>query len=363
MSNSTATYSARPIRNHDDDFFQAGNELVYQYSDVTISYVEEDESERNNYNQQEEEEPLVSFQCSMPHCYESFESIHSFEAHYEKNHIFQCSQPKCKLAFPNEHLLDLHIQESHDAYFQTMLEHYLRARARPRSSNKMKMTPSSQHPHNSGNLYKCLVESCNEKFQNDIERCHHLNAMHAYPIWFRFHSRAKKKNSSRSRQRSRKKVHVDIDQQGQNTTSIPNDENYQHLQIMKDDEKKERRWARRKAKNKNIPCRFFHSKRGCRKGDKCIFLHEDMGVSEIEMSNSDCAGINGDSYGDKDMLCEEIKDIDIVTDDISQVEVDAFCSSNAMDIDENIDELATQIGTKANISLPEKISFGRRRRI
>jgi len=388
----TATHAVRTIRKYDDDFFHAGNELTYDYSDVIISYVEEeedyddddddddDDSETENDGDCEYEEeqslslPLSLFQCSMPHCNETFESIASYEAHYEKNHVFQCSQPRCKLrgaALPNEHLLDLHIQESHDAYFQTMLEHYSRPRpcsssspsSSPHPNQLMTIMSSSQNNNNSGKLYQCLVESCKERFQNDVERCHHLNLMHGYPKWFRFHSRAKKKKKksshshlrSRSRQKSRK-MHANNENNSDNLRMSMENHDHDHDRDRdRDHEKKEKRRARRKAKNKNIPCRFFHSKRGCRKGDKCMFLHDDTGgglsLSEIEISNTDSITLDNDhdSYGDGNDNGNENGNVNVNAID--------------MDIDEEIDELATQIRAKASISFPAKISFGRRRRI
>ena len=39
-------------------------------------------------------------------------------------------------------------------------------------------------------------------------------------------------------------------------------------------EKRAARKDRQKEKRASTPCNFFFSKSGCRRGDKCIFLHE-----------------------------------------------------------------------------------------
>ena len=35
-----------------------------------------------------------------------------------------------------------------------------------------------------------------------------------------------------------------------------------------------------KEKNKAIPCKYFHRKMGCRRGDKCWFYHGDDHITE-----------------------------------------------------------------------------------
>eukprot|EP01083_Nonionella_stella_P230762 815435_1 len=135
-------------------------------------------------------------------------------------------------------------------------------------------------------------------------------------------------------------------------------------------------------KNKNIPCRFFHSKRGCRKGDNCMFLHDVTGgvyggglslpeigickTDSITLDNDNGSFGDGNGDGDKDMRYEGIKVIDNAIpsgNDNGNDNDNDNDNEMEMDIDEEIDELATQIRAKASISFPAKISFGRRRRV
>jgi hypothetical protein len=72
---------------------------------------------------------------------------------------------------------------------------------------------------------------------------------------------------------------------------------------------KAKRRELQKQKRATIPCRYFSSKEGCWRGESCMFLHE----------------------------------------------------TNDEDVD-MMDSLANEMQDKAQVTVPEKISFGRRRR-
>jgi hypothetical protein len=92
-------------------------------------------------------------------------------------------------------------------------------------------------------------------------------------------------------------------------------------------ERKMRRSARRKLRNENIPCRFYNTKRGCRRGDKCMFLHEDNPNDARNDANE-----------------EEIKsDVPINNEDLV------------------MEDLANELSS-LQVFVPSQISFGRRRR-
>ena len=94
------------------------------------------------------------------------------------------------------------------------------------------------------------------------------------------------------------------------------------------DRKMRERKERKRLMNATIPCRFYHSKNGCWRGDKCMFLHLDNVSS----------GIMGDYRKNSNQMKESDMDIDLVED------------------------LSNQIRSKAKVSVPAKISFGKRRR-
>ncbi|NXI74706.1 ZN511 protein, partial [Anseranas semipalmata] len=108
---------------------------------------------------EEAERPRVSeFCCHISGCSQVFDTLESYEHHYNTLHRNVCSF--CKRSFPSGHLLDIHILEWHDSLFQIMAEKQ--------------------------NMYKCLVEGCAEKFKSSKDRKDHLVTVHLYPADFRF---------------------------------------------------------------------------------------------------------------------------------------------------------------------------------
>ena len=156
-----------------------------------------------------------------------------------------------------------------------------------------------------------------------------------YPKWFRFHSRAeeKKRNGGgRPSNRIHKKVWIRPTMATSSLTQQP------EMMEVNGDERKEQRNQRRRERNKNIPCSFFHSKKGCRRGDQCTFLH-DENIADHSME----AG-NGQD-GNKDLNDRNSSNI---------------TGCDKMDVD--MDELTDQVEKSVQISIPKNISFGRRRK-
>lgn len=112
----------------------------------------------------------AEFQCDIPGCGEWFPSVPSYEAHYNSLHRYCCQ--KCQRSFPSTHLLEIHVLENHDTLFNMIAVRK--------------------------NLYRCLVESCPDRFSSDEERKDHLVSFHKYPSDFRFNrpSRQQRKNKS-----------------------------------------------------------------------------------------------------------------------------------------------------------------------
>uniref|UniRef100_A0A8C3EL61 Uncharacterized protein n=1 Tax=Corvus moneduloides TaxID=1196302 RepID=A0A8C3EL61_CORMO len=98
------------------------------------------------------------FSCHISGCSQVFDTLESYEHHYNTLHRNVCSF--CKRSFPSGNLLDIHILEWHDSLFQIMAEKQ--------------------------NMYQCLVEGCTEKFKSSKDRKDHLVTVHLYPADFRF---------------------------------------------------------------------------------------------------------------------------------------------------------------------------------
>ncbi|XP_075466415.1 zinc finger protein 511 isoform X1 [Ascaphus truei] len=106
-----------------------------------------------------EERPKVSeFRCQTAGCAQLFDTLDSYEHHYNTQHRNVCSS--CKRSFPSARLLDIHLLEWHDSLFQVMAE--------------------------KSNMYQCLVEGCLEKCRTSRQRKEHLIKTHLYPADFRF---------------------------------------------------------------------------------------------------------------------------------------------------------------------------------
>ncbi|XP_058019158.1 zinc finger protein 511 isoform X2 [Ahaetulla prasina] len=115
------------------------------------------------------------FSCQIGGCSQVFNTLESFEHHYNMLHRNVCSS--CKRAFPSTHLLDVHILEWHDSLFQIMAEKQ--------------------------NMYQCLVESCPEKFKSSKDRKEHLITVHQYPSNFRFDKSLKAQRKEKMRPSSK----------------------------------------------------------------------------------------------------------------------------------------------------------------
>ncbi|KAJ7373432.1 hypothetical protein OS493_013026 [Desmophyllum pertusum] len=148
--NSIPSWSYTPLKRTlppDDPFFEEG-EL---FCNVL----------RKQLDNSKEVDDLIQradFKCDVPGCGEWFSSVRSYEAHYNSLHRHSCQ--KCQRSFPSTHLLEIHVLENHDTLF-TMI-----------ATRK--------------NLYRCLVESCPDRFSSDKERKDHLVSFHKYPSDFRF---------------------------------------------------------------------------------------------------------------------------------------------------------------------------------
>jgi len=173
--------------------------------------------------------------------------------------------------------------------------------------------------------YRCLEESCFERFSSENERLSHLVQVHGYPKWFRFHRpwyKGKKADRKKINDKMKKDMkHDKIVDRKDLQREMDVDKCFDCSQSISS--KKARQFDRKKEKYGNIKCKFFATKSGCRRGDKCYFLHE------------------------KSSNLNDSKQLDIDND-----------KDQSMDIDH---ELADKL-SRVKLSVPKNLSFGRRRR-
>ncbi|KAM6464398.1 zinc finger protein 511 isoform 1-T1 [Liasis olivaceus] len=160
----TGPFRFRPARVRypaDHPFFEDGDVHRHMYLQGLLENVTKDT-----------ERPRTSeFSCQIGGCSQVFNTLESYEHHYNILHRNVCSS--CKRAFPSTHLLDVHILEWHDSLFHIMAEKQ--------------------------NMYQCLVESCLEKFKSSKDRKDHLITVHRYPSDFRFDKSLKAQRKEKMR--------------------------------------------------------------------------------------------------------------------------------------------------------------------
>ena len=141
-------------------------ETSFSLSPDSDSAVDDNDSEDNRITKvsaltADATESAPAMQCSLPpHSHAiPFDSIASFEIHYQKDHCNRCSE--CSRNLPSAHLLTLHIDEHHNP---------LRA-ARESKGEK---------------TYGCFVEDCEKLCSTAQKRKLHLIDKHMFPKSYNF---------------------------------------------------------------------------------------------------------------------------------------------------------------------------------
>lgn len=160
--------------------------------------------------------------------------------------------------------------------------------------------------------FQCLV--CSEEFNSKEARQIHLIERHKYPKWFRFTSNVtvdgstwKKKQKWLEHHDPTKRKEAVPEMCPECTTNY--DEGGLSISESSKKELQEKRAKRRERQSQQramIPCKFYMTKSGCWRGSKCMFLHSSKEAT--------------------------------------------------------LDDLSLQFKKKAQVTVPDKISFGRRRR-
>ena len=311
-------HAIRKRRLPNDTFFDPGNDVCQHYN--AFSYIEH---EHENHH---ENDPLVVLSCEVRGCSFVASSYHAYEEHYWNAHVHVCSvclehDDDDKVILDNRRmgkdmfrhgfftslfLLDLHIEKVHGSDY------------------------CFTRPMECLHRYRCLEESCFEHFSSENERLSHLVQVHGYPKWFRFH-----RPWYKGKKADRKKINGKMKKDMKQDKIVDRKDLQREMDVDKCfdcsqsiSSKKARQFDRKKEKYGNIKCKIFATKSGCRRGDKCYFLHE-------RSSN-----------------LNDSKQLDIGND------WKAEDNDQSMDINH---ELADKL-SRVKLSVPKYLSFGRRRR-
>ena len=198
--------------------------------------------------------------------------------------------------------IEKHIEELHDSYFQTALE-----------QKRVRLS--------------CLVSTCFETFENDKNRLDHLREFHNYPRWFRFHPRSKlycnnNKNNENQHPTNKKKQSYPKKQWTNETVNTlqkhKTDSNTNKKMTMELNDtiticplamtKKAARKKRQKQKRALIPCKFYTTKDGCRHCEKCMFLHSKNNNNNNNLSNTEAMNHNDQEMG---VLTQQMRQVSI----------------------------------------------------
>ena len=257
-SSSIGPFAPRIRRQSDDPFFLTGDRIALQTSEAQLYfYTEEGAGDDVSGGPQAEvrSKDAPRYQCSAIGCNKVFDSLIDCDGHYHTSHTLQCAQ--CHAILNSDHLLDLHLLEEHDSYFASAV-------SRGRAS------------------YRCLVPTCDEYFANDASRLIHLKETHLYPKWFRFRHRGCRTSPRTALQMATGKMELGKNILPTNTNvnmdlsvDIPSDTPSTFICARRQSmlEKKKVRKVRQKKARANVPCTFFKTEQGCRRGDRFDFLH------------------------------------------------------------------------------------------
>mmetsp|Transcript_18245 Transcript_18245/g.27013 ORF Transcript_18245/g.27013 Transcript_18245/m.27013 type:complete len:323 (+) Transcript_18245:100-1068(+) len=301
--------SWRGCRDIHDPFFLKGYQLSWRDEGSAVIYCIEEgcifqsiESTRgvaNFITAGEDKE-----QCSP--C--SFDNENSIK----KEKKYACGFPGCPLFFDSFTKCDLHYEESHmflcdecDCIFpsERLLDLHLQE-----AHDNFFATALKRHQAQ----FQCLV--CSEAFHSKKSRQTHLIESHKYPKWFRFTSNAAVDGSTWKKKQKwlqhhdlckGKQLVSEMDTDGRTTAAESNAVMSLSYQTHKEENRAKRR-ERQSQQRARTPCKFHMTKSGCWRGSKCMFLHT-------------------------------LKET-------------------------TVDDLSLQLQNKAKVTVPDKISFGRRRR-
>lgn len=155
------------IRPMDDPFFEEGDKICGVY--IRTGIIDIDDEMLCH-------EVMKTFQCDVPNCKMEFDSLLSYELHYNSYHRYTCSE--CKKHLLSPHLLDLHVSETHDSFFMALAE---------------------RKP-----MYRCFVENCLILSSNAKERRSHCIEVHKFPHDFKFDCSVRKVSPKKQIEKAKK---------------------------------------------------------------------------------------------------------------------------------------------------------------
>jgi hypothetical protein len=194
---------------------------------------------------------------------------------------YPCGVLSCSMTFPSlvacdEHYEVSHMFQCHDCHAILPSDRLLDLHLQEAHDNFF-LASVERGTHG----YACLV--CDgAQFPSIQDRLSHLMVTHGYPKWFRFVPQAQPVDEV-----VEKKKHKWIKNHEQSSKApMMEEEEKTRIDATRQDaearqQKHDQRRERQKQKNARIPCRFHLTAGGCWRGDKCMFRHGESGVDNL----------------------------------------------------------------------------------
>ena len=281
------------------------------------------------------------FLCGVGSCTQRFSSIGSLEAHYQGRHRHSCAT--CGRVLPTERLLGIHVAEKHDAYFRAMV----------RKGNRP--------------VFECLVDGCGEVFLTDSVRRKHLVKRHCYPKAFNFHRSPRRASAGRLLRTPSAQLGAASAAGALASADVCPITSAGRIDTNSGASKSCRR-PKKKRDPAVTPCVYDKSPRGCRRGDKCPYVHQSILVAigssraptgpenqittakRMDASDSDDESSGGGcADGDRGSFALPLGSDNLSTETAACMDAD----------DGNVEALSEAV---ARIKIPSDLSFGRRGR-
>lgn len=252
-----------------------------------------------------------------------------YDSHYAGTHRHQCGI--CSWQFSSQRLLEIHVAEHHDSYFSVV---------------------AARQPS-----YVCLVYGCLSLFVNAKERKKHLVDAHHFPKHVSFY-KSKKTKPEGNDQELFKSSEATIDK-------LSPSKLFQSKISFKDKEITGDRITQPRHKRGSRRCIFFNSKKGCRSGSSCPFLHT-MGTGNLaalvaetgESGIAVCMTIEDNTSAS----CAECTQMDKESQrQLPAVEKEVTLGISCTDDEMQLDSVVQSMSS-LSVKVPSHISFGRRGR-
>eukprot|EP00545_Synedropsis_sp_CCMP1620_P000839 CAMPEP_0119014540 /NCGR_PEP_ID=MMETSP1176-20130426/9912_1 /TAXON_ID=265551 /ORGANISM="Synedropsis recta cf, Strain CCMP1620" /LENGTH=309 /DNA_ID=CAMNT_0006967731 /DNA_START=77 /DNA_END=1006 /DNA_ORIENTATION=+ len=267
----------RARRDLNDPFFLKGYHLAWRGDDgagVAIYYVQDQHGNANAINKTSN---------LTKHPTETTASGDDDQPHHYQPPCYPCGILGCAQTFTSLAACEGHYEESHmfqcrECHAILPSDHLLDLHLQEAHDNAYFLESVKRGTQG----YQCLV--CHLQFPSMQERLTHLMVQHGYPKWFRFIPQAQPVDEEIQKKKDKWIKNHEHHQSSKETENYEDekdamndaDTNEELLRLQKHDQRRDRQ----KQKRAKVPCKFYNQG-GCWRGDKCMFLHSNASADVL----------------------------------------------------------------------------------